>query len=96
MFQSAEYIDNRRLICPEVVMQNPYITQAVATERIRQLHLEAERDRRSRSARSAGSPQVRPVSWMREAWTWTLAAPRRVHAFVLAGQLRPADCARCY
>jgi len=77
-------------------MQNPYITQAVATERIRQLHLEAERDRRSRIARSAGSAQVRPGTWMREAWTWTLAAPRRMHAFVLSGQLGPAYRARCY
>jgi len=77
-------------------MQNPYITQVVATERIRQLHLEAERDRRSRIARSARIAQVRPLTRMRDAWSWTLAAPHRVHEFVLAGQLGPAYRARCY
>jgi hypothetical protein len=76
-------------------MQNPYITQAMAAERIRQLHLEAERDRRRQAARGSRPAQVRPVTRMRDAWTWTLAAPRRMHEFVLAGQLGPAYHARC-
>ena len=77
-------------------MQNPYVTQAGATERIRQLHLEAERDRRRRIARSAHVAPGRPAGRIRAAWAWTLSTPRRVHEFVLAGQLGPAHRARCY
>jgi len=76
-------------------MQNPYISQAVATERIRQLYVEAERDRRRHLARGARVAHVRPAARLREAWSWTLARPRRLHAFVLAGQLGPAYDARC-
>ena len=75
-------------------MQNPYITQAVATERIHQLYVEAERNRRRHVARINRTPHARP-GWLRDAWTWTLATPRRLHAFVLAGQLGPAYHARC-
>ena len=71
-------------------MQNPYITQAVAAERIRQLYVEADRDRRSQLARGTRRPNIRPGVRVREAWNWTLATPRRLHGFVLAGQLGPA------
>jgi hypothetical protein len=94
MFQSSELIDNRRLILPEVVMTNLYIAQAVATERIRQLHLEAQRDRRSQAAR-AGRPAQRPAARLHQAWSFAVSSPRRLRAFVLDGQLGPSYQPNC-
>ena len=75
-------------------MTNLYVAQALATERIRQLHLEAEQDRRAHAARTApGGP--RPASGLQRVWTWAVTSPSRFRAFVLAGQLGPGyrvDC----
>ena len=67
-------------------MTNTYVAQAVATERIHQLSLEAEHDRQGELARAA-SVRTRPVERVARVWAWTVARPRRLHAFLLAGQL---------
>ena len=76
-------------------MTNLYVSQALATERIRQLHLEAERDRRARAARLGHRRAVRPAARLQEVWSFALASPRRMRAFVLAGQLGPAYRTNC-
>ena len=95
MFPLVELIDNRRLILPEVVMTNLYVTQALATERIRQLHLEAERDRRVQAARTRRVRAVRPAARIQEVWNLAVTSPRRARAFILAGQLGPGYQSGC-
>ena len=81
-------------------MTNVYVTQALATERIRQLHAEADDYRRARGARPGRmQPRLRRtgrgIVLAQEAWRSALASPRRFRAFVLAGQLGPGyqvDC----
>jgi len=76
-------------------MTNLYVAQALATERIHQLHLEAEHDRRARLARTGRVRRVRPTAQLQEIWSFAASTPRRFRAFVLAGQLGPgyqADC----
>lgn len=70
-------------------MTNLYVTQALATEHIRQLHLEAEQQRRARAARAGRTRAVRPAARLQEVWSLAVTSPRRLRAFVLAGQLGP-------
>ena len=90
MFPLTESIDSRRLILSEDTMQNLYVTQAVATERIHALQLAAERDRRYRTARGS-RPGLRArgaATAMVQLLSQLANVPRRARAFILAGQLR--------
>jgi len=62
-------------------MTNLYVDQALATERIRQLHLDAERYRRARAAR-AGHVRRSP-------------SRRTFREFVLAMQMSPVSQPSC-
>lgn len=68
-------------------MTNVYVTQAVATERIRQLRVEAEHDRRRQLARSVRVRTARPALRVQAIWQLAFSSPRRFRSFVLAGQL---------
>jgi hypothetical protein len=76
-------------------MTNQYVAQAVATERIHQLSLEADHDRQGELAR-AGGIRTRPAARVARVWSWTASTPRRLHSFLLAGQLghgyQPSCC----
>ena len=76
-------------------MTNPYVAEVLATERIHQLHLDAERYRRARAARVSRPPRLLNTAWLRQGWSFALSAPRHFRTFVLAGQLGPARCADC-
>ena len=73
-------------------MTNSYVAQAVAAERIGRLVLEAERDR-SATFTPADGPSA--ADRLQRVWSWTAEAPRRLRAFVLAGQLGPGYCSTC-
>lgn len=76
-------------------MTNLYVAQALATERIRQLHLEAERDRRAQTARVGRMRAHRPAVRVQEIWQLAASSPRRFRTFVLAGQLGPGYQPNC-
>jgi hypothetical protein len=63
-------------------MTNPYFLESLASERIRELHAAADRDRLRMLARCC-----KPATW--------LAAARRVRSFIADTQLGPRYDAPC-